>query len=102
MTQILSFAGAEAALTRAARSGCAEAAELLAQSLRLRGESASVESAPDGTARVVLEGAHALAREFGTQASPAQPIAGPALQENRARVGETIARNIRHALRGRR
>jgi hypothetical protein len=95
-----SFAGAEATLARAASTGVAAAAESFASTLRANGERTSVETAPDGAARVVLEGAGAVQREFGTQSSPAKPVLGPALQANRPLIGESIARSIAQSLRG--
>jgi len=101
MTTAFSFGRAEAALTRAAHTGAREAAEVLADGLRADGEQASVQSAPDGTARVVLEGAGAVAREFGTRTIPARPVLGPALQAKRGRIGEVLSGAVTGALKGR-
>ena len=100
MTKTYSFARAEAALAAAASAGLAEAAETFAEGLRASGERAAVETAPDGGARIVLEGAAAVAREFGTQASPARPVVGAALQASRAGIDAAISRKIAEALRG--
>ncbi|HXJ01308.1 MAG TPA: hypothetical protein VNH44_08785 [Micropepsaceae bacterium] len=100
MTEPFSFARLEAGLARAAQEGVAEAASQFADVLRTNGEAASVQSAPDGTARIMLEGAATVAREFGTRNAPARPIIGAALQANRQSIRETIARKLTDAVRG--
>lgn len=100
MTEAFSFARLEASIARAAHEGTAQSAGQLADVLRENGEQVSVIAAPDGTAQIVLEGAATVQREFGTQAAPARPVAGAALQANRQRIHDTIARKLSQALKG--
>ena len=100
MTKAISFAPLQAGLTRAAHEGTAQAAGQIAEILRGQGEAASVQTAPDGTAQIVLEGAATVAREFGTQSVPARGAAGAVVQANRPDIRETIARKLSEALRG--
>jgi HK97 gp10 family phage protein len=102
MTQSFSFAAWQAAIARAAARGAADAADALAVTLRTSGESVRVQSNGDGSVRVVLEGAAAVAREFGTQASPAQPLLSPAVQDARGRIVTIVSNEIRAALNGKR
>ena len=98
MTRFYSFERRELALRRAASAGALAAAEVLASALRNQGEIAAAASRLDGTATVTLEGAAAVAREFGTRGSPARPVLGPALQESRARMTEAIAQAVAEAI----
>jgi hypothetical protein len=100
VTEAFSFAGLEQNLARAARDGAAEAASQFGQQLRTMGETVSVQTAPDGTAQIVLEGAATVAREFGTRSVPSRPVVGAALQANRQSIRETIARKLREAVKG--
>jgi hypothetical protein len=100
VTEAFSFAGLEQNLGRAARDGAAEAASQFAQQLRADGETASVQTAPDGTAQIVLEGAATVAREFGTRSVPSRPVVGVALQANRQNIRDIIARKLSEAVKG--
>jgi hypothetical protein len=98
VTEAFSFAHLEQDLARSAREGAAEAAGQLAQVLRTKGETVSVQAAPDGTAQIILEGAATVAREFGTQNVSAQPVAATALQTNRQSIRDTIDRKLAEAM----
>jgi hypothetical protein len=100
MKQAFSFARLEARMNRAAQDGAAEAADRFAQTLRANGEQASVTAAPEGTAQIVLEGAAAVAREFGTRTVPPRPAAADALSASRRDIREAIARKVAAALKG--
>jgi len=95
-----SFVPLEESIARAAREGVTEAAEQFAERLRAQGEQASVQTAPDGTAQVLLEGAATVAREFGTRTVPARPVIGAALQAERPGIVAAVAQNITDALKG--
>jgi hypothetical protein len=94
MTEFRVFARREMEFRRAASAGAMAAAEILAVALRNQGEAPKTAFRLDGTATVTLEGAGAVAREFGTCVIPARPVLGPALRENRTRMTEAIARAI--------
>jgi hypothetical protein len=100
MSARFSFSRIEAAVARAAGEGVADAAGRLAETLRAGGQQASVQSAPDGTAQIVLEGAATVAREFGTRTVPARPVIGVAVQANRQDISDAIAQRIAAALKG--
>lgn len=94
MTEFRVFARREMALRRAASAGAMAAAEILAAALRNLGEAPKTAFRLDGTATLTLEGAGAVAREFGTRIAPARPVLGPALRENRTRMTDAIAQAI--------
>ncbi len=92
------FARREMAFRRAAAEGARDAAEVLAGALRSEGHRATVSTSLDGTASVLLEGASAIAREFGTAKHEARPVMGPMLIQRRARMTEAMANAISRAL----
>lgn len=100
MSELYSFVRSELLLRRAASAGTMTAAEVLAGALRSEGWAAQAESRLDGTAAVALEGAAAVAREFGTTTSPARPVLGPTLHANRPRLIEAVSRTIGGAISG--
>ncbi|MGQ0740926.1 MAG: hypothetical protein ACT4OG_01335 [Alphaproteobacteria bacterium] len=52
----------------------------------------------EGTISVVLEGANAVAHEFGTLHSPARPVLSPALRERRREIVRATGEHIAKAL----
>ncbi len=88
------FVRQEMAFRRAAAEGAREAAEVLAGALRTEGHRATVSTSLDGAASVSLEGASAIAREFGTRTQEARPVMGPMLIQRRARMTEAMANAI--------
>jgi hypothetical protein len=101
MTEVFSFARLDAGIARAVQEGARDAAGQLAESFRAEGEQASVQTAPDGSAQIVLEGAATVAREFGTRGlTSARPVIGTTLAVNRQAIRDAIARKIANALKG--
>jgi hypothetical protein len=101
MTEVFSFARLESGIAQAVQEGTRDSAAQLAESFRASGEQASVQTAPDGTAQVVLEGAATIAREFGTRdLAPARPAIGTMLAANRQMIRDAITRKITEALKG--
>jgi len=92
------FTQSQMALRRAASEGALAAAEILVTALRNQGVQAIAQARLESRAIVAVEGAGAIAREFGTRHQAARPVLGPALRDNRAAmtgaVAETIARSI--------
>lgn len=99
MTDNFSFLRRETALRLAAMEGAFAAAELLARALQAQGHDAQISTGRNGVVSVSLEGASAVAREFGTRTQAARPVMGPALLEGRARMIETMAYAMSHAVR---
>lgn len=90
----LFFADAAHHIARVANEGTVTAGHAFAGALG----GASLNAALDGTVTIALEGANAVAREFGTVNSPAQPVLSPALRARRREVTQTVGVTIGRAL----
>jgi len=86
------FHDAARTIARAANSGTLSVARALAADLGARAHHL------DGTVIIALEGAQAVAREFGTLGSPARPVLSPALRARRREIARSVAAQIGKAL----
>ena len=71
--------------------GLARAAETLAAALRARGLDAAPSPALENRARVHIEGASLVAREFGTLNHAASPVVSPIVRSQRRELARVIA-----------
>jgi hypothetical protein len=88
------FADAARHIARVANEGTITAGNTFASALG----NLTLDTALDGTVTIALEGANAVAREFGTLKLPAQPVLSPALRARRREVAQTVGVTIGHAL----
>jgi hypothetical protein len=86
------FTNAAKTIARAANQGTVTVGLALASDLGARSHGL------DGTVTISLEGANAVAHEFGTLSSPARPVLSPALRARRREVTRAVAAQIGKAL----
>lgn len=79
---------------RRADIGLARAAETLADALRARGLDASPGLPVESRARVHIEGAGIVAREFGALERAASPVVAPIVRAQRREIARAIAAEI--------
>jgi hypothetical protein len=86
------FSDAAQTIARAANQGTITAARSLAA------QTGAHVAELEGTVSIELEGANAVAREFGTHASPAKPVLSPALRACRRAIVRDVGAQIAKAL----
>jgi len=94
LNKIPDFVRARESLREAANAGLAQAASSLADALRARGFRAETPPAAEGRARVVIEGAGLIAREFGTLTREAQPIVAPLVRAHAQEIVRLVAAEL--------
>ena len=85
------FTATRAAVAARVETGLARAAETLAAALRARGLAAVASPEGETRARVHIEGAGIVAREFGTLTRAASPVVGPIVRANAPNLARAIA-----------
>lgn len=86
------FADAAQTIARAANDGTIDVGRAFASDLGARSHDL------EGTVTIALDGANAVAHEFGTLASPARPVLSPALRARRREIARAVAAAIGKAL----